>query len=115
MGYLAILRLSLQSGNETNNPLKSGPALAGPAGPATPPQITCASRQVGRAIRPPLTPIPVVGPFDQVGVDVIQIIKSYEGNQYGIVFVDYQTKWRFSVLGAVYTETRKTPRHAIQL
>ena len=32
-----ILRLSLQSGNETNDPLKSGPAKAGPAGPATPP------------------------------------------------------------------------------
>ena len=48
---------------------------------------------MGRAIRPPLTPIPVAGPFDQVGVDVIQIIKSYEGNQYGIVFVVYLTKW----------------------
>ena len=30
-------RPSLQSGNETNALLKSGPALAGPAGPATPP------------------------------------------------------------------------------
>ena len=55
--------------------------------------ITCASRQVGRAIKPPLTPIPVAGPFDRVGVDVIQFPKSYEGNQYGIVFVDYLTKW----------------------
>ena len=32
-----ILRLSLQSENETNDPLKSGQAKAGPAGPATPP------------------------------------------------------------------------------
>ena len=32
-----VLRLSLQSENETNDPLKSGPALAGPAGLATPP------------------------------------------------------------------------------
>ena len=32
-----VLRLSLQSENETNDSLKSGPALAGPAGPATPP------------------------------------------------------------------------------
>ena len=30
-------RPSLQSGNETNDLLKSGPALAGPAGLATPP------------------------------------------------------------------------------
>ena len=34
-----VLRLSLQSKNETNDPLKSGPALAGPAGPATPPLL----------------------------------------------------------------------------
>ena len=32
-----VLRLPLQSENETNVPLKSGPALAGPAGSATPP------------------------------------------------------------------------------
>ena len=32
-----VLKLSLQSENETNDPLKSGPALAGPAGLATPP------------------------------------------------------------------------------
>ena len=32
-----VHKLSLQSENETNDPLKSGPALAGPAGPATPP------------------------------------------------------------------------------
>ena len=38
-------------------------------------------------------PIPVAGPFDRVGVDVIPFPKSYEGNQYGIVFVDYLTKW----------------------
>ena len=31
-----VLTLSLQSENETNNPLKSGPAKAGSAGPATP-------------------------------------------------------------------------------
>ena len=55
--------------------------------------VSCASRQVGRVIKPPLTPIPVAGPFDRVGVDVIQFPKSYEGNQYGIVFVDYLTKW----------------------
>ena len=42
---------------------------------------------------PPLTPIPVSGPFDRVGVDVIQFPKSYLGNQYAIVFVDYLTKW----------------------
>jgi len=30
----------MQSGNETNDPLKSGPAKAGPAGPATPPLVS---------------------------------------------------------------------------
>ena len=55
--------------------------------------ITCASRRVGRRERPPLTPIPVGGPFDRIGVDVIQYPTSHDGNQYAVVFVDYLTKW----------------------
>ena len=53
----------------------------------------CASRRVGTAVTPPLAPIPVSGPFDRVGVDIIQFPKSYNGNQYAVVFVDYLTKW----------------------
>jgi len=41
----------------------------------------------------PIDPIPVAGQFDKVGVDVLQLPKSFEGNQYAIVFVDYLTKW----------------------
>ena len=37
--------------------------------------LVCASRRVGNAMTPPLTPIPVSGPFDRVGVDVIQFPK----------------------------------------
>ena len=55
--------------------------------------LTCASRQVGRATSAPLTPIPVAGAFDRVGVDVLHFPKSSAGNQYAIVFVDYLTKW----------------------
>ena len=40
-----------------------------------------------------LTPIPVGGPFDRVGVDVLQLPKSSNGNRYAIVFMDYLTKW----------------------
>ena len=54
---------------------------------------TCASRQVGRPIRPPLVPSPVAGAFDRVGVDVIQFVHSNSGNQYAVVFIDYLTKW----------------------
>ena len=55
--------------------------------------LVCASRQVGQAVRPPLTPIPVAGPFDRVGVNVLHFPKSSAGNQYAVVFVDYLTKW----------------------
>ena len=55
--------------------------------------LVCSSRQVGQRIRPPLTPIPVAGPFDRVGVDVLHFPKSAAGNQYAVVFVDYLTKW----------------------
>ncbi len=40
-----------------------------------------------------MAPVPVAGPFDKVGVDVLQLPKSYDGNKYAVVFVDYLTKW----------------------
>ena len=40
-----------------------------------------------------LMPIFVSGPFDRVGVDVIQFRKLAKGNCYAIVFIDYLTKW----------------------
>ena len=55
--------------------------------------LTCTTRQPGRSIRPPLVPIPVSGPFDRIGVDVVQFPKSRRGNKYAIVFVEYLTKW----------------------
>ena len=55
--------------------------------------MTCATRQVGCPIRPPLVPLPVSGAFDRVGVDVIQFVKSRNGNKYAVVFIDYLTKW----------------------
>ena len=58
--------------------------------------LVCATRRVGRATQPPcIDPIPVSGPFDRVGVDVIQFPKSYASNQYALVFVafGYLTKW----------------------
>ena len=41
--------------------------------------LVCATRQPGRAVQPPLTPIPVEGPFHMVGFDVIQFVKSHAG------------------------------------
>ncbi len=55
--------------------------------------LVCASHSTGRAVRPPLTPIPVGGPFDRVGVDIIQFPRSHDGHQYCVVFMDYLTKW----------------------
>jgi len=39
----------------------------------------CASHSVGHATRPCLTPIPVAGPFDRIGVDFIKFPKSKKG------------------------------------
>ena len=55
--------------------------------------LTCATRHTGRVIRPPLAPIPVSGPFDRIGVDVVQFPRSKRGKRYAIVFIDYLTKW----------------------
>ena len=56
--------------------------------------LICATRKgTGRASRPPLQPIPVGGPFHRVGVDVLQLPKTLDGNCYVVVFADYLTKW----------------------
>ena len=47
----------------------------------------------GSPVRPPLTPIPVGGPFDRVGINVLQLPKTKRGNKYAVVFVDYLSKW----------------------
>ena len=44
--------------------------------------LVCATHNPGCAVRPLLCPIPVAGPFDSVGVDVIQFPRSDSGNQY---------------------------------
>ena len=37
-------------------------------------------------------PIPINGPFDRIGVDILQLPKSSSGNRYAVVFMDYLTK-----------------------
>ena len=53
----------------------------------------CVSRNIGKPLHPPLVPLPVGGPFDRVGVDVVQLPTSRMGNKYAVVFIDYLTKW----------------------
>lgn len=54
--------------------------------------VWCAILSTDQAVLPLLTPIPVGGPFDWVGIDVIQFPRSHQGNQYAVVFTDYLTK-----------------------
>ena len=44
--------------------------------------LVCTTRCPSRPIRVPLTLILVAGPFDRVGVDIIQFPQSYDGNKY---------------------------------
>ena len=55
--------------------------------------LTCATQRVSQAVNPLLSPIPVSGPFNHVGVDVLQLPVSSQGNRYAVVFMDYLTKW----------------------
>ena len=48
--------------------------------------LTKATRHVGQAVRPLLTPIPVEEPFH---MDILQLPVSAHGNKYVIVFMDY--------------------------
>ena len=47
----------------------------------------------GRRHRAPLQPIPVSGPFERVGIDIMKMPLTENGNQYVIVFTDYFTNW----------------------
>ena len=40
---------------------------------------TCATHHVGKVFKPPLTPIPIAGPFDRIGVDFIKFPMSKKG------------------------------------
>ena len=53
----------------------------------------CFARKAGPSPRAPLAPIPVSGPFDRVGVDILKMPRSESGNKYVVAFVDYLTKW----------------------
>ena len=56
--------------------------------------LTCATRRgTSRASHPPLQSIPVGGPFHCVGVDILKLPLTCDGNQYVLVFLDYLTKW----------------------
>ena len=50
-------------------------------------------RDGGRRSKPPLKSIPVGGPFERVGVDLMEMPQTMEGNRYVLVFLDYLTKW----------------------
>ena len=51
--------------------------------------VTGGSRQH----RPPLHPIPVSRPFQIIGVDVMELPTTEQGNRYVLVFQDFLTKW----------------------
>ena len=56
--------------------------------------LTCAAyRGGGRPTKPPLMPIKVGGPFERVGVDILEMPLTESGNRYVVVFLDYLTKW----------------------
>ena len=47
----------------------------------------------GRVNRPPLHPNPVQRPFQIVGVDVMELPKTVQGNKLVLMFQDFLTKW----------------------
>lgn len=53
----------------------------------------CYPESTGRATHPPLQLIPVGSPFHRIGVDILQLPPTYDGNKYVVIFLDYLTKW----------------------
>ena len=56
--------------------------------------VSCASvKGQGKKKRPPLVSIPVGGLFDCIGMDIVELDKTKDGNRYTLVFQDYLSKW----------------------
>lgn len=56
--------------------------------------VECAVvKGTGKVQRPPLHPIPVQRPFQILGVDIMELPITQQGNRYVIVFQDFLTKW----------------------
>ena len=56
--------------------------------------LTCASYSGSRHKAPaPLQPLPVEAPFECVGIDIMEMPQTCEGNRYVLVIMDYLTKW----------------------
>ena len=49
----------------------------------------------GRKQAPLLHPIPVERPFQILGVDIMELPTTVQGNHYIVVFQDFFTKWPF--------------------
>ena len=54
---------------------------------------TVAGVYIGRPNKLPLYPISVQRPFQIVGLDIMELPKTEQGNRYIIVFQDFMTKW----------------------
>ncbi len=56
--------------------------------------LTCASHGgTGRRHQAPLKSIPVGGPFDRIGGDIMEMPQTERGNRYVVVLIEYLTKW----------------------
>ena len=56
--------------------------------------ISCASvKGQGKKGKPPLVSIPVGSAFDCIGMDIVELDKTRDGNRYALVFQDYLSKW----------------------
>ena len=53
----------------------------------------CAIVSGGSKSKPPLHPIPVQRPFQIIGVDIMELPKTKQGNRYVVVFQDFFSKW----------------------
>ena len=56
--------------------------------------LTCASYSGScHKAHAPLQPLPVGAPFERVGIDIMEMPQTCEGNRYVLVIMDYLTKW----------------------
>ena len=71
--------------------------------------LTCATYQgTGRRTKQSLMPIPVGEAFHRVGVDIMELPLTQNGNRYVVTFIHYLTKWVVNESFACSDQTSET-------
>jgi len=55
--------------------------------------LCCIVNGTGNKKKPPLCPIPVKRPFQIIGIDIMELLRTAKGKHYAVMMQDFLLKW----------------------